>query len=254
VVIKANDLRLGIHNGDRAVITRVDHRSQALELDCHGHRVTLDADFLHSATTRDEPTLLHGYAIAGHVAQGATVDRAYVLADPSLTGEWAYTAMSRGRHRNALYFSPERDDGRLEFAPQGLEERSSLEWLTTGLRSSSAASLAIDTGTPDLEREAAVKALDAARAERRRAERRRLAWRPSVRAEVDAAGQVEAAAAARVAELERTRAAGLRARAQPEQHADEIAGQRVTRLLERAELNRRRARERERDSGWDLER
>ena len=42
-------------------------------------------------------TLLHGYAVTGHVAQGVTVDRAYVLASDGLYREWIYTAMSRGR-------------------------------------------------------------------------------------------------------------------------------------------------------------
>jgi hypothetical protein len=40
------------------VITAVDRRHQALELDCHGRRITLDAGFLHGETARGEPTLL----------------------------------------------------------------------------------------------------------------------------------------------------------------------------------------------------
>ena len=85
VVVKTNDLHLGIHNGDRARITRVDRHRQALELDSHGRRVSVDADFLHGATARGEPTLLHGYAITGHVAQGATVDRSFVLAGQGIS-------------------------------------------------------------------------------------------------------------------------------------------------------------------------
>jgi ATP-dependent exoDNAse (exonuclease V) alpha subunit len=48
----------------------------------------LDAPFLLGETAHGEPRLLHGYAITAHVAQGSTVDRAYVLADEGLSREW----------------------------------------------------------------------------------------------------------------------------------------------------------------------
>lgn len=249
VVVKTNDRRLGINNGDRARITGVDRHRQALELDCHGRRVSVDADFLHGETARGEPTLLHGYAITGHVAQGMTVDRAYVLADSGLTGEWAYTAMSRGRHHNALYFAADRDDTRADFAPRDMDERSTAERLMTALASSEASTLAIDTGTPaapDLEREiqAARDVLATAQAQLRRAEGRRLAWRPSVRADIDVARQAEAAAGRQLSELH-TRLAERDARraAPPEPTMEERR-----RLLE-ARHSRLAARRHERDFG-----
>jgi conjugative relaxase-like TrwC/TraI family protein len=249
VVVKTNDLRRGIHNGDRARVVAIDRRHQALELDCHGRLVTLDADFLHGETARGEPTLLHGYAITGHVAQGMTVDRAYVLADPGLTGEWAYTAMSRGRQHNAIYFAADRDDTRGEFAPRGLQEHTPLERLTTALASSEASTLAIDTGTPaapDLRREiqAARNALATARAERQRAEGRRLAWRPSVRADVDVTRQAETAAGRQLGEL-RVRVAEQDARRVARTESTIVATQRV---LEAAQT-RRATRRQERDFG-----
>lgn len=48
-------------------------------------------------------SLTHGYATTIHKAQGATVDRCFVLADETLTREHAYTALSRGRHTNELF-------------------------------------------------------------------------------------------------------------------------------------------------------
>jgi hypothetical protein len=128
VVVKRNNVRLGVHNGDRARVVGVDRRRAALELDCHGRRVELDADFLLAETERGEPTMLHGYAITGHIAQGLTVDRAYVLADSGLSGEWAYTAMSRGRSHNALYFAGDRHEAREEFAPPDTDTRRSNVW------------------------------------------------------------------------------------------------------------------------------
>lgn len=260
VVVKTNDRRLGINNGDRASVMRVDRHRQALELDCRGRRVSVDADFLHGETARGEPTLLHGYAITGHVAQGMTVDRAYILADPGLTGEWAYTAMSRGRHHNALYFAADRDDTRAEFAPRDMDERSPAERLMTALACSEASTLGIDTGTPaapDLEREiqTARNALATAQAQVRRAEGRRLAWRPSVREDVSVARQAEAAAARQLGNLRKRLTEREARRAESEQRL-RIEGDRGARSTERpwpsTPLHARRAPKRERDSGWDL--
>ena len=55
--------------------------------------------------------------MTGHVAQGATVDRAFVLASEGMSREWAYVALSRGRLSNRLYVAAQPDDERAEFAP-----------------------------------------------------------------------------------------------------------------------------------------
>ena len=47
--------------------------------------------------------LTHGYATTIHKAQGATVDRCFVLVDDTTSREHAYTALSRGRHGNDLF-------------------------------------------------------------------------------------------------------------------------------------------------------
>ena len=70
-----------------------------------GTVVGFDADGLHIQTasgSRILPTrcvesghLSHGYATTVHKAQGATYDRAFVLATDSLTREVGYVAMSR---------------------------------------------------------------------------------------------------------------------------------------------------------------
>lgn len=41
--------------------------------------------------------LAHGYALTAHKAQGATVDRAFVLGSDQLYREWGYTALSHPR-------------------------------------------------------------------------------------------------------------------------------------------------------------
>jgi ATP-dependent exoDNAse (exonuclease V) alpha subunit len=81
VVVKRNDLRLGIHNGDRGLVTAVEASSGAIEVEVRGDCVRLETSWLAEPTTGGDPALVHGYAITGHVAQGLTVDRAFVLAN-----------------------------------------------------------------------------------------------------------------------------------------------------------------------------
>jgi ATP-dependent exoDNAse (exonuclease V) alpha subunit len=77
VVVKLNDLRRGVHNGERGRVVDVDPDVVMVEL--RGRVVRLDRDFLEEPTAYGDPLLLHGYAITGHVARGLTVDHAFVL-------------------------------------------------------------------------------------------------------------------------------------------------------------------------------
>ena len=105
VLIRQNHIGLGISNGQRGLVVGVDIARRRLELDVAGRRVSLGPDFLDASTRQGDPTLTHGYAITGHAAQGKTVDWAFVLADPSLSQEWGYTALTRGRDSNHLYLA-----------------------------------------------------------------------------------------------------------------------------------------------------
>jgi hypothetical protein len=168
-----------------------------------------------------------------------TVDRAFVLAGPGLSSEWAYTAMSRGRRHNALYFAAERDEARAEFAPRERDERTPLERLIAALDSSEASTLAIDTGASAIDGEirAAEAALQDARTTRERAEAARLAWRPSMRARIDAARQAETDAIRRLAGLnERRLARSLR----PQAKASEAVRAIRAAQARRAELRQER--------------
>ena len=88
-----------------------------------GTVVGFDSDGLHIETSggpRVLPTryieagqLAHGYATTVHKAQGATYDRAFVLATDSLTREAGYVAMSRARAGTELFvISGAFEDGR----------------------------------------------------------------------------------------------------------------------------------------------
>jgi hypothetical protein len=102
--------------------------------------------FLTSTTQDGEPTLLHGYAITGHVAQGLTVDETFVLAGEEITQEWAYVALSRGRTSNRLYLAASVASDREEFAPTARDVRDPIERLRARLEASGAQVLAIDSG------------------------------------------------------------------------------------------------------------
>jgi ATP-dependent exoDNAse (exonuclease V) alpha subunit len=204
VVVKRNDLQAGINNGDRARVVAVDPEGSSLTLLTGSRRVRLRGGFLVGRTAAGDPTLVHGYAITGHVAQGLTVDHAFVLAGEGMSREWAYVALSRGRQSNRLYLSAVPEDPRVEFAPREQQRAGPIERLAAGLRSSDAQVLAIDTGRPvepppDLV--AAEHRLERARHERRQLERQRIGWLPQRRERLDAAVRDEASAEATVRRL-----------------------------------------------------
>ena len=145
VIAKRNDLQRGVVNGERGRVVAVDPDARRLTLDCQGDRVALDARYLDDRTVRGDPTLQHGYAMTVHVAQGLTVDHAFVLAGPGLNRELGYTALSRGRHTNRLYAARDPDTTRLEYAPTDPHPDDPITRLTAQLTSSSATTLAIDT-------------------------------------------------------------------------------------------------------------
>ena len=91
VVVRRNDRRIGVANGEAGVVEAVDDRS-GLSVRIGQRHVHLPLWYLDSPATR--PTVQHAYAITGHIAQGMTVERAFVLGTPELYREWGYTAMS----------------------------------------------------------------------------------------------------------------------------------------------------------------
>jgi ATP-dependent exoDNAse (exonuclease V) alpha subunit len=86
VVTTRNNHRLGIVNGDTGTLTRITHGILTVELD-RGPRV--DIPQRHARELRLE----HGYATTAHRAQGATVDRAFVLGSNELYREWGWTSV-----------------------------------------------------------------------------------------------------------------------------------------------------------------
>ena len=98
VLCRQNDPRLGLRNGTRATITDLDQTTLTLRTDQGALRRTPVA---YAAKHLD-----HCYALTGHAAQGATVDRAFVLVeDRGALQEWGYVACSRARRETRLYLA-----------------------------------------------------------------------------------------------------------------------------------------------------
>ncbi len=94
VLCTRNDRRLGVTNGTTATVADIDPDKRTVTLD---DGTTLPTGYI------DAGHLTHGYATTVHKAQGATVDRAFVLGSETLYREAGYVALSRARHGSHLY-------------------------------------------------------------------------------------------------------------------------------------------------------
>ena len=99
-----NEYSLGVKNGSLGTIEALAGGVLQVRLDRTGASVSVDSRFY-----RD---LDHGYAATVYKAQGATVDRAYVLATRHFDRHSTYVALSRHREAATLFYAQE------DFAPQ----------------------------------------------------------------------------------------------------------------------------------------
>ena len=137
VLALRNDYQLGVLNGTRAVIDRIDVGRQHLVIvtDSNDRR---EVPFEYAANGH----LAHGYATTVHKAQGATVDRCLVLVDDTGSREHAYTALSRGRYGNDLFVVT--DDQRVEERHAEELHPDPLDALRAVIRRSTSKRLALD--------------------------------------------------------------------------------------------------------------
>ncbi|HEU5063936.1 MAG TPA: MobF family relaxase [Solirubrobacterales bacterium] len=130
VITRINDRRTGIFNRERWRVADVDRDSGSLVLvgiDTRG-RVCVDSDYLGRIRERDGgPAIEHAYAATTYQAQGATVDTAFVMADPSMDRQEFYVATSRSRDETFLYATPEVQLDREEYAPRSPYLREGLD-------------------------------------------------------------------------------------------------------------------------------
>ncbi len=101
ILCRRNQHGLDVLNGDLGTITAVNQDAGTVT-------VRLDRD----PETRELPdwylndgNVVHGYALTAHKAQGITTDRTFTVITGTTDREWAYVALSRGRHANTLYLT-----------------------------------------------------------------------------------------------------------------------------------------------------
>lgn len=99
LVFTKNDKRLGVRNGTLGTLEAFGAGKLVVRLDTK-ERVVVPLDQYRN--------LAHGYAMTVHKAQGVTVNRAHILAGPTMDRHMAYVALSRHRENATLHYG--RDD------------------------------------------------------------------------------------------------------------------------------------------------
>lgn len=120
VITRVNDRRAEVFNRERWEVADVDAQRERVVLEGidQTKRVELGREYLSQANLySDAPALEHAYAVTTYSAQGSTVDRAFVAADPSMDKQEMYVATSRSRGETRLYATPEIQTHREEIAP-----------------------------------------------------------------------------------------------------------------------------------------
>ncbi|MGH3006543.1 MAG: ATP-dependent DNA helicase [Gaiellaceae bacterium] len=134
VLCRQNDTRLGVRNGTRGTIIDLDETTLTVRTD-GGSLRSLPVPY--AAEHLD-----HAYALTGHAAQGATVDRAFILLlGEGALREWGYVACSRARTETRLYLADRVSE--VETAHED-DRRSPPERAARALERSAAEPLALD--------------------------------------------------------------------------------------------------------------
>lgn len=121
VITRVNDHANAIYNRERWRVAEVDAENRSLVLSGidQARQVEIGPDYLDRTTPHGEaPPIQHAYAVTTYCAQGTTVDRAFVMADPSMDKQEMYVAASRSREETYLYPTPEIQAEREEYAPK----------------------------------------------------------------------------------------------------------------------------------------
>ena len=109
IVFLENDRELGVKNGMLGTIEAVEPHAIQVRLDGKAGREALRKV---TVTPETYQAVDHGYATTIHKTQGATVDRAFVLASETMDRHLTYVAMTRHRDGVQLYASQAEFAGR----------------------------------------------------------------------------------------------------------------------------------------------
>lgn len=101
ILFRKNDRTLKVKNGTTGIVTAIDGGNIVVAIDGTPPRAI-------RVDLATYPHVTHGYAVTIHKSQGATVDRAFILASPLMDRHSAYVALSRHRTEVALHWSEDR--------------------------------------------------------------------------------------------------------------------------------------------------
>jgi len=146
VITRINDHHQQIYNRERWRVAEVDVKARTVVLDGidTARRVYVDSVYLAEVTRDGAPAIQHAYAATTYQAQGSTVDRAYVMADPSMDKQEFYVATSRSREETFIYATPEIQGDREEIAPRSRDLHEGLEHIARAAERDGAQSAAHD--------------------------------------------------------------------------------------------------------------
>ncbi len=106
-----NSRELGVKNGMLGEVKAIERNALHIRLDGAGAKASAEASFV-KIPINDYQAIDHGYATTIHKNQGATVDRAFVLASGTMDRHLTYVAMTRHRDVVGLYVDAEEFLGR----------------------------------------------------------------------------------------------------------------------------------------------
>ena len=154
VTFKRNERQIGVSNGTLGEVLRISGSAMVVRLD-DGKKVAL--------STKEYRHLDHAYAVTVHKAQGISMDRVYVLADPMLDRHSGYVALTRHKRYCELRYG--RDEfARSEDLAKALKRERPKE-MAVDYKKAEKSNVVLETRLEAIER--AQKAYEAAKKERR---------------------------------------------------------------------------------------
>lgn len=103
LVFLQNDREMGVKNGTLGTVEGIENNKLIVRPDGSQTEVEINAS--------EYKAFDHGYATTIHKTQGATVDRAYVLASDTMDRHMTYVSMTRHRDDATLYAGQDQFDG-----------------------------------------------------------------------------------------------------------------------------------------------
>jgi hypothetical protein len=147
VVTRVNDRSAGVHNRERWVVAEVDPEGKEVALQGldQQQEVVLDSSYLEQTNPQSgAPALELAYPSNIYLAQGRTVERAFVAAEPSMDRQDFYVALSRAREQSQLYLVAEPEMAREDYAPRQPPGREQVDHIREAIERDGAQVAAVD--------------------------------------------------------------------------------------------------------------